>query len=142
MQSRNRKIIAFLAAFLLLAPALESVAAQQPAVQTIGITHAQEDGIIAGIAASGALIGITTYALLKHNHSVTGCARSGPDTLTLTSDSDKLTYSLIGDVAEIKSGDRVRVSGKKRHRKSATPEFLVEKVSRDFGACEVYSPTR
>ena len=58
--------------------------------------------------------------------------------MTLTTESDKHTYSLIGDVAAIKPGNRVRVSGKKKKEKSAGgSQFLVETVSKDFGACTV-----
>ena len=49
--------------------------------------------------------------------------------------------SAIGDVAGIKPGSRVRVSGKKEKEKSSgTAQFLVEKVSKDFGACSVSAP--
>lgn len=47
--------------------------------------------------------------------------------------------SAIGDVAGIKPGSRVRVSGKKE-KSSGTAQFLVEKVSKDFGACSVSAP--
>jgi hypothetical protein len=60
----------------------------------------------------------------------------------LISESDKQPYTLVGEVAGIKPGDRVRVSGKKGKEKSAAREFLVEKVSRDFGPCEVAGGAR
>jgi hypothetical protein len=91
-----------------------------------------------GIVAVGAAIGVGIYFAVKHNHSMTGCARSTADGLTLTTESDKQTYALTGDVAGIKPGNRVRVSGKKSKEKSTgTSQFLVEKVSKDFGACNV-----
>jgi hypothetical protein len=80
---------------------------------------------------------------VKHNHSVTGCARSGQDGMQLTSDSDKQTFILVGAVAGIKPGNRVRVSGKKTKQKSpAAAQFLVEKVSKDLGPCEIATSSR
>jgi hypothetical protein len=111
----------------------------RPATIAYGASNAQVGGIIAGIAAAGALIGVGAYIAVKHNHIVTGCARSTSDGLSLTSDSDKQSYTLIGDVAGIKSGNRVRLSGKKAKQKSGTQQFLVEKVSKDLGACKVSS---
>ena len=142
MESTNQKLSAALSLCALLATADGTIMAQRPrprpATIAYGATNGQVAGIIAGIAGAGALIGILAYVAIKHNHSVTGCARSASDGMTLTSESDKQTYSLIGDVAGIKPGDRVRVSGKKGKTKSpGAHQFLVEKVVKDLGPCEV-----
>jgi hypothetical protein len=129
------------ALFALLAPANRVVLAQNPRSRPAviyGASNAKVAGIIAGIAGAGIALGVGVTMAVKHeNHSVAGCAHSGPDGVELTSDSDKQTYTLIGDVAGVKSGDRVRVSGKKSKDKAAgTRQFLVEKVSKDLGPCE------
>jgi len=94
-------------------------------------------GVVVGIGAVGALIGVSVYYAAKHNKSVTGCVRTGASGLELANEGDQQSYSLIGDVAGIKDGERVRVSGKKRKgKKSEARQFLVEKVGRDFGACK------
>lgn len=42
----------------------------------------------------------------------------------------------MGDVAAIKVGDRVRVSGKKQKASvGGAHEFVVEKLTKDYGAC-------
>ena len=103
---------------------------------SIGPSTGEIVGILVGIAAVGAGIGVGIYFAVKHNHSVTGCARSTSDGMTLTTESDKQTYPLTGEVAGIKAGNRVRVSGKKAKEKSSgARKFLVEKVSKDFGSC-------
>ena len=148
MRGRTRKLSAIIAACLLLAPADVPVLAQKHETQppqlftgSIGPSTGEIVGALVGIAAVGAGIGIGIYFVVKHNHSVTGCARSTPDGMTLTTESDKHTYSLIGDVAGIKPGNRVRVSGKKAKEKSSgTAQFLVEKGSTDFGAGSVSVP--
>jgi hypothetical protein len=143
MKRRKQVLSAVLAMCSLFAPTAETALAQRPADQTIGATHGQIAGAIAGIAAGGVLIGVGVYGVVKHNHGVTGCVHPGPDGLELTGESDKKTYTLTGDVAGIKSGNRVRVSGKKSTDKSAgASQFLVEKVSKDLGPCEAGSQVR
>ena len=148
MRGRTRKLSAIVAVCVLLAPADVPVLAQKHETQppqlftgSIGPSTGEIVGALVGIAAVGAGIGIGIYFVVKHNHSVTGCAASTAGGMTLTTESDKHTYSLIGDVAGIKPGNRVRVSGKKAKEKSSgTAQFLVEKVSKDFGACSVSAP--
>jgi hypothetical protein len=145
MNTRTRQLSAIIAVCMLLVPAGGPVLAQKheslpPELFTgsIGPSTGEIVGVAVGIAAVGAAIGVGIYFAVRHNHSMTGCARSTADGMTLTTESDKQTYALTGDVAGIKPGNRVRVSGKKSNAKSAgTAHFLVEKVSKDFGACNV-----
>ena len=143
MNSRYQRLSAVAALSGLLAFGDRSVVAQRPATQTIGATNGQIVGVAAGIAGAGALIGILAYVAVKHNHTITGCALFGPDGMRLTTESDQQTFTMIGNVAGIKPGERVRVSGKKYKQKSAAPDqFLVEKITKDFGPCEVASSSR
>lgn len=135
-------------AFVVLAIGALFLSQQRPAIaqrpQYVGgipgATTGRVTAIVLGIAGVTAGITFGVYAAVKHNHTLTGCAAFGQDAMTLTSESDKQTYALIGEVAEIKPGERVRVSGKKNKEKSATnQQFLVEKVSKHFGPCEAAS---
>lgn len=90
------------------------------------------------IGAIGAGIGIGIYVAIRHNHSLTGCAVSGANGLQIQSQGDQQSFALIGEVAGIKSGDRVRVTGKKVKSNAGAPrQFLVEKLGKDYGACKV-----
>jgi hypothetical protein len=102
----------------------------------IGPSAGNVVGVVVGFAAVGAAIGVDVYFAGRHDHRLTGCAAIGPDGLQLVSERDKQTYSLVGNVAGVTPGDRVRVSGK-RNKHGTSQTFLVEKVSRDFGACKV-----
>ena len=121
---------------LLLIPALTArsqIIAESPC---IGACKNEVVGILAGVAGGGAAIGIGVYFALHHGHSITGCAVAGANGVQLQSQGDQQTYALIGDVAAVKPGDRVRVSGKKEKKStSATQQFLVERLSRDYGSC-------
>jgi hypothetical protein len=101
-----------------------------------GVTKSDEVWIVVAIAAIGAGIGIGIYYAVHHNQRLTGCAVSAANGLELQNSDDRQTYALVGAVAAIKPGERVRVSGK-RVRNSAGPtlQFLVDHLSRDYGAC-------
>jgi len=90
-----------------------------------------------GIAAIGAGIAIgIVLAVGHHDHNMTGCAATGPNGLELLSESDQQTYALLGNTADIKTGDRVRVSARKQKTAAAGPRILVvNKLGKDFGSC-------
>ena len=101
-----------------------------------GVTSGDAIGIGFAVVAIGAGISIGIYYAFHHGHSLTGCAVSGTNGLELQNKGDQQTYALVGEVAAIKPGDRVRVSGKKKKKLAGpTPQFLVERLSKDFGAC-------
>lgn len=111
----------------------------EPADAQIGPSKGQVAGIFAIIIGVGAAIGIGTYYLIRRPHSITGCVAAGADGLQLRDEGDQQIYLLVGDVADVKSGERVRVKGRKKKSKIPVKQrsFLVEKFSKDFGACKV-----
>jgi hypothetical protein len=128
----------FLAIAIVCALALTLVAPPEAQATTPigGVTKSDVVGIGIAVAAIGAGIGIVIYYAVHHNHNLTGCAVSGANGLELQNKGDQQTYALVGAVAGIKSGERVRVSGKKVKRTAgSTQQFLVEQLSKDDGAC-------
>jgi hypothetical protein len=106
----------------------------------IGPTSGQVVLIGVGIAAVGAGIGVGVYYAVRHNRSLKGCTTSGPNGLQLLNQGDQQTYGLIGEVADIQSGERVRISGKKEKREAGVPPiFLVERVNKRYGSCAATS---
>jgi hypothetical protein len=84
----------------------------------------------------GATVGIT-LAVQNHNHTLHGCAFSGPGGLELRTDDSK-NYALEGSAATIKVGDRLKLHGsklKKTKDSTGNQVFVVEKVSKDYGLC-------
>lgn len=102
----------------------------------IGVCKNEVVGILAGIAGGSAAIGIGVYFAFHHGHSITGCTVAGANGIQLQSQGDQQTYALIGVVAAVKPSDRIRVSGKKEKQKTSDPQqFLVERLTRDYGPC-------
>jgi glucokinase len=101
-----------------------------------GVTKSDAAWIVVAIAAIGAGIGIGIYYAVHHNQRLTGCAVAGEHGLELQSVDDRQMYILVGTIATIKPGERVRVSGKRvRGSVGPIPQFLVEHLSKDYGAC-------
>ncbi len=94
--------------------------------------------IFVAVGAIGAALGVGIYYAVRRSPSLTGCTASGSGGgLTLHNEGDQQTFSLTGDTATIKSGDRIRVQGRKNKDSSGNHTFRVDKLSRDFGPCKV-----
>lgn len=106
---------------------------------------------LSGAAIAAVIVGATvgvTLAVQHSHHTLEGCIFTGPDGLKLRL-SDARTYTLKGEIANVKPGDRLKVHGsrvKRDKRGSAGDQvFLVEKVKKDYGPCPANltaSPTR
>jgi len=137
MTSGRRIILAKIAVSTLLGTAMAAakaqIAAQGPC---IGACKGEIVGILVGIAGGSAALGIGVYYAIHRDRSLNGCAVSGAGGIELQNRGDQQTYSLLGETAGIKPGDRVRVSGKKEKKNSGAPrQFLVEKLNKDYGSC-------
>jgi hypothetical protein len=88
----------------------------------------------------GGLIGGGTYLAVSHSrHTLKGCVFEGPGGLRLQTGDSKI-YTIQGDAASIKAGDKVRLHGsrvKKAKGYSGDPAFLVQKLSKNYGPCHV-----
>jgi len=90
-------------------------------------------GIGVGAAAGGAAL---LYVAMHHHASVDGCVSRVNDGFSLTDDKSGQTYSLLADTSDVKSGERLRLSGKKSKDAEGMPAFEVKKVVKDFGGCQ------
>ena len=132
MTTRTRNIITG----ILLSALLAATTATAKAQVGYQVTKGTVAGVAAVLAGVGVGIGLGVYFAVRHNHSLTGCAVPGANGLQLQSQGDQPTYALIGDVAAMKPGERIRVSGKKEKQKTGDPhQFLVERLTRDYGPC-------
>lgn len=138
-----RSFFAIIAACAVLLAATFSATAACQSSGGFGPRASVEAELFGGIAGGGAVVGIGVFYAFHHDHSLTGCAVSGADGLQLQSQSDQQTFALVGDVASVKAGDKVRVSGRKKKKNGDAPrQFLVEKLQKDYGQCTVERASR
>lgn len=122
---------------LVLCIALLCTARHAKAQSGIGISNGEAVGIVAAMAAVAVAIGVGIYLVVRHPSSVTGCAAAEGNSVTLLSEADGQTYALSGDIANIKPGERVHVSGKKKKDSAGHHTLTVGKVVKDYGPCKV-----
>lgn len=105
--------------------------------QTIGPSNGELVGAAVGIGAVIAIAIIVPVEISRSHHLVTGCVMTAAGGLELRTSEGK-TYSLEGDAASIKIGDKVKVHGSKikKSKDSTGPGvFRVETLTRDYGPC-------
>jgi hypothetical protein len=107
---------------------------------TTSCTKTQEGLSVAAIAAVlvGTTVGIT-FAVQNSHHRLQGCVFSEGNGLKLRT-SDAKVYTLEGETATIKVGDRFKFHGsklKKTKDSTGNQVFVVEKLSKDYGPCPV-----
>jgi hypothetical protein len=130
--SRRQRITAF-AAFVALACS-----------GATSCTKTQESLSVAAIAAVlvGTTVGIT-FAVQNSHHTLQGCVFSDANGLKLRT-GDAQVYTLEGETATIKVGDRFKFHGSKlKKTKDSTGDhvFVVERLKRDYGPCPVNAAT-
>lgn len=106
-------------------------ASAQTGLGNIGPSKGAIVGAAVGVAA---VIGVVLYLTL-HKPSITGCVRSVDGINTVTDENDKANYTVVDGAYQLKSGDRVKLQGKKRKDKSGNRTFQVNKFKRDYGPC-------
>ena len=116
-----------------------SVVSSRPA-EAQAVSGAQAIGILAIIAGVGAAIGIGVYYAVRQPPSITGCITSGARGMSLQNEGNHQDFLLMGDIATIKPGDRVRLKGKKKKDSGGNRSFLVDQMKKNYGACPVSNP--
>jgi hypothetical protein len=98
-------------------------------------------GIGVGAAAGAA---VAVVLLVRHHHHiannnqayVTGCTQSIPNGISLTSEKDNQTYSIVSSDNSLKAGERMTLKGSVVSADgSANPSFQVTSMVKDFGTC-------
>jgi len=96
--------------------------------------------IVIGVVA--ALAGVVVVVLVAVHYSkkraITGCVVSRENGMSVTDEKDGQVYALSGNTTGIKSGDRMKLQGKKAKSKGADkqPVWEATEVAKDFGVCQ------
>jgi hypothetical protein len=114
--------------------------ASRPAkAQSVGPSPGQAAAILVvlgGVAVGGGFL--LYHYVLRTPPTIKGCTVSGRDGLTLQDESaDPTVYTLTGNTANVRPGNRVKLKGKRQKRAAANAprEFVVAEINKDYGAC-------
>ena len=127
---RTSTVVAF--CLVLVVPALP----QSGGYGNIGPSKGEVVGIIAGAAA---VVGVAGYLIYRGSHkhaSIQGCVTRDQNGLSLQDEKDKKTYALAGNSGALNPGQKVALSGKKRKDSTGMLTFQVQKLTKDYGACQ------
>lgn len=96
-----------------------------------------EAAAIAAVVLVAGVIIIVIVVVTHGKKTITGCVNPGDNGMSVTDEKDKQIYKLSGNTADIKSGHRVTLKGKKMKSKDkAKPlTWQVDKLTKDFGLC-------
>ena len=104
-----------------------------------GVTTGEVVGVIVGVAAA---VTVVTILVIHHERSsheartISGCVNSTPAGMSMTDDKDKRTYTLSGDTASIKPGERYTLQGKKINPSSGKPLIWDITSGKTLGVCQ------
>lgn len=107
-----------------------------------GVTSCSRTQVGLSVTAIAAvLVGTTvgvTLAVQHSHHTLQGCIVPSANGLELRISDGKL-YTLRGDLADVKVGDRLKLHGSRLKKVEGDPlvepVFIVEKINKDFGPC-------
>ena len=94
-------------------------------------------GAVIGAAVGVAAIVIILAVVLTHKQKITGCVSGNDSGMSVTDEKEKVAYTLSGNTAGIKAGERVTLQGKKAKSKDkgSAPTWQVDKLTKDLGSC-------
>lgn len=97
--------------------------------------------IIAGVAGAAVGPAVVVWIVVHESRKkrmIMGCVVSETNGMTLTDEKDRLNYTLAGDTAGIKPGDRVKLQGKKVNSKDPynPRSWETRALIRDYGVCQ------
>jgi hypothetical protein len=124
--SRRQRIAAFAVFAALVCSGATSCSKTQ-----VGLSYAAIAAVLVGTTVA------VTYAVENSHHTLRGCAFSDANGLKLRT-SDAKVYTLKGEAATVKVGDRLKLHGSKlKNTKGSTGDriFVVEKLNKDYGPC-------
>ena len=93
-------------------------------------------GVIVGVVAGVAVIAIVAIHYSK-KQTITGCVKPAQNGFIVNDEKDKLVYTLSGDTAGVKQGERMTLEGKKIKPNAGDPlGWKITKIRTDYGVCK------
>jgi len=93
-------------------------------------------GVIVGVVAGVAVVAIVAIHYSK-KRTITGCVKPAQNGMIVNDEKDKLVYTLSGDTAGVKPGERMTLQGKKIKPNAGNPlAWEIAKIRTDYGVCQ------
>ena len=93
-------------------------------------------GAIVGVVAAVAVVAIVAIHYSK-KQTITGCVKPAQNGFIVNDEKDKLVYTLSGDTAGVKPGERMTLQGKKIKPNTGNPlGWEITKIRTDYGVCQ------
>jgi len=93
-------------------------------------------GVIVGVVAGVAVVAIVALHYSK-KRTITGCVKPAENGMIVNDEKDKLVYTLSGDMAGVKPGERMTLQGKKIKPNAGNPlGWEITKIRTDYGVCQ------
>jgi hypothetical protein len=102
-----------------------------------GISKGAIIGIVVGVVATVVVVAIVIIRHSAKSRTITGCVTTAPNGLVVTNEKDKRVYTLSGDTAGVKPGERMTLQGHKISFSGSNPlGWEVSQIQKDYGACQ------
>ena len=118
------------------APSALGQASSFPTLGHIGPSTAEVVGVAIGV---GAAIGVGVYFAVPKQKTIEGCVEAVDGANWMTDGKNNERYELVAVMSTLKTGERLKLKGKKHKNKSGNQQFTVTKVVEDKGACSTQS---
>lgn len=93
-------------------------------------------GVIVGVVAAVAVIAIVAIHYSR-KRTITGCVKPTPNGMTVSDEKNDRIYTLSGDMAGIKPGERLTLQGKKiKPTAGNSLGWEITKMQTDLGICQ------
>ncbi len=97
-------------------------------------------GTIVGVTV-GVVVGVAVIAIVAIHYSkkrtITGCVKPAQNGFIVNDEKDKLAYTLFGETAGVKQGERMTLQGKRIKPNAGNPlGWEITKVRTDYGVCQ------
>ena len=94
-------------------------------------------GVVVGVVAVVAVVAIVVIHKTSGKRTITGCVKPAQNGMTVNDENDQRVYTLSGDTAGVKPGERMTLQGRKIKPNAGNPPgWEITKVRTDYGVCQ------
>ncbi|MGD1213370.1 MAG: hypothetical protein ABR861_00095 [Terriglobales bacterium] len=94
-------------------------------------------GVVVVVVVVVAVVAIVVIHKTSGKRTITGCVKPAQNGMTVNDENEQRVYTLSGDTAGVKPGERMTLQGKKIKPNAGNPlGWEITKIRADFGVCQ------